>query len=60
LSLSSLSSQKFFLLEWQRSWIGFGWFQSGTLFQWNQKYKDRWLKPDGTKGREKEEVPNVN
>ncbi len=30
--------------------LGLGWFQSQNLFQWYQKYKDRWLKPDRKEG----------
>ncbi|MCP4370527.1 MAG: hypothetical protein GY797_20800 [Deltaproteobacteria bacterium] len=29
---------------------GYTYFQSRKLLQWYQKYKDRWLKPDGKKG----------
>ncbi len=30
--------------------IDYGSFQSRLLFQWYQKYKDRWLKPDRKEG----------
>ncbi len=34
---------------------GYTYFQSQKLFQWYQKYKDRWLKPDGKEGSEEGE-----
>ncbi len=42
--------------------VGFGWFQSEKLFQWYQKYKDRWLKSGGKEGSEegKKEVTKVS
>ncbi len=35
--------------------VHYGSFQSKLLFQWYQKYKDRWLKPDGKEGGEEGE-----
>ncbi len=34
---------------------GLGWFQSGNLFPWYRKYKDRWLEPERKEGSEEGE-----
>ncbi len=39
----------------QKRAVFYGWFQSQLLFQWYQKYKDRWLEPDGKEGSEEGE-----